>query len=253
MIAGLLARHPARLRARAGDPRHDLVPRRRRPAGVEHADAAGVGEEVTEGDPLLAVDGEFGEVPGHRIVELQPAALPELGDGHRRDRLGGGEPEHQVVGGERLAGAVLAERRVGHPLAAERDVELRPQMEPRRDPRLEGRRRPRQPRPPLARPRDLPRHARSLQPLGGCLGRRRHDGRPPGAARSRGPRSLAAPSGWRRSSSSRWTCRPGGSGGPRPSSGAPGGWGASCWRSSARRRGPASPPWRSRRRPSCDP
>ena len=109
------------------------------------ADAAGMGEEMAEGDPLLAVGRELGDVPRHRIVELQQPALPELRDGHRRHRLGGGEPEHQVIAGERRAGAVLAERRVGHGLAPQRDVELRAEVEPVADPRLDRLPRPGEP------------------------------------------------------------------------------------------------------------
>jgi len=93
VVAGLLPRHPARLRLRAGDAGHDLLPGGGGPAGVEHPDAGGVGEEVAESDPLLAVNGELREMPGDRVVEIQePAlpALPKLRHGHRRHRLGRG-------------------------------------------------------------------------------------------------------------------------------------------------------------------
>ncbi len=68
---------------------------------------------MAHGHPLFAALREFGDVSRDRIVELEPAAFPELADRDRRDRLGGRHPEHQVVPAHRLARASLAEGDIG--------------------------------------------------------------------------------------------------------------------------------------------
>lgn len=96
-----------------------------------------MGEEVAQGDPLLAMDAELGDVLRYRIVQLQLVPLPELGDGNRPHGFGGGEPEHQVVAGERLAGPVLAHGAVSPDFAVEGDVDLGSEVEPFTDPLLD--------------------------------------------------------------------------------------------------------------------
>src|SRR6202166_3280153 len=129
VIAGLAAGHPAWLGPHGGDPGDDRVPAVLGPADVEQANARGVGEQVPQGDRALAVGRELRDVAGHRVVELEPAALPQLGDGDRGHRLAGRQPEHQVVAAQGLAGAAGGPGAVGDRLALAGDIELRAEME----------------------------------------------------------------------------------------------------------------------------
>ncbi len=92
---------------------------------------------MAEGDPFLAMGRELGDVQGDRVVQLQETALPELREGDRRHRLGGGEPEHEMVPRERLAGAVVAQGGVQDGLTFQRDVDLGSEMEAFADPGLD--------------------------------------------------------------------------------------------------------------------
>ena len=64
------------------------------------------------GARVHADGGELGQVPGHRIVELEPALLPQLHQRHPGDRLGHREDLHEGVARHRSAGFAvgLAER-----------------------------------------------------------------------------------------------------------------------------------------------
>ena len=68
-VPGLFARDPATLLPCRTDPGDDLVPRCYRPAGVDPAEAGGMGEDMPEGDRFLAVLSELGNVPGDRVVQ----------------------------------------------------------------------------------------------------------------------------------------------------------------------------------------
>ena len=84
VVARLLARLPARLGPRPADVVDDLLPARLRPADVEQPDAAGVGQHVAQGDPVLAAGAELRQVAGDRIVELEEARAPTAGRWRRR-------------------------------------------------------------------------------------------------------------------------------------------------------------------------
>src|SRR6202040_4144802 len=131
VIAGLAAGHPARLGPHGGDAGDDRVPAVLGPADLEEADARGMGEQMPDGDRALAVRGELRDVAGHRVVELEQAALPQLGDGDRGHRLDGRQPEHQVVAPQRLTGTAVAGRAVGDHLAPAGDVQLGAEMQSR--------------------------------------------------------------------------------------------------------------------------
>ena len=88
------------------------------------ADAGGVGEQVPDGDGVLAPGTELGDVRGDGVVEVEATALPLLGSGDRRDRFGCREPDHQGVGRHGYTGARLASGDVGDNAAVERHVEL---------------------------------------------------------------------------------------------------------------------------------
>ena len=86
-------------------------------------------EQVPDGDAVLAVRAELGEVAHDRVVELERAALPLLRDRHRHARLGHREPDDHRVGGHRRAGAGFADAEVGDRLAVDGHVEHRAGVE----------------------------------------------------------------------------------------------------------------------------
>ena len=90
VVAGLLARLPARLAPHRADARDGLLPLRLGPPHLQRAKAAGVGERVAKRDALLAARAELGHVAGDPIVELEPPALPQLRDGDRGHGLAAG-------------------------------------------------------------------------------------------------------------------------------------------------------------------
>ena len=118
VVAGALARHPVLLGLDAADRLDHLVPvgvaRRVAVQEVGAADARGVGEQVAQRDRVLARLRELGDVLGDRVVELEGAALPLLGDRDRDRGLGHREPGDQRLGSHGHAGARLAGAEVGH-------------------------------------------------------------------------------------------------------------------------------------------
>src|SRR5260370_123280 len=63
VIAGLAAGHPARLGPHGGDAGDDRVPAVLGPADVEQPDARGMGEQVPQGDPALALRRHLPNLP----------------------------------------------------------------------------------------------------------------------------------------------------------------------------------------------
>ncbi len=137
--------HPVRFGLRRADPGDDLVPVRvaGRGAGdgVGTADAGGVGEEMADGDGVLAVGGELGQVVGDAVVEAQVAALPLLRDRHRDARLGHRPPDDHRLGGHGHAGAGVPDAEVGDRGAVDRDVQLGAEVQPALDARRRARQR----------------------------------------------------------------------------------------------------------------
>ena len=93
------------------------------------ADAGGVREQVPDGDLVLAVGRELGEVLGDTVVELERAPLPLLRHRDRHAGLGHREPHDHRVGCHRHAGPRVADPEIGDDLSLDRRVELRAEME----------------------------------------------------------------------------------------------------------------------------
>ena len=78
--------------------RDRVVPWLIAPVQRRAAESGGVGEDMPDGNVAFGVDGEFRNVAGDKIIEIEQSALPKLADRHRRDRLGAGKPEHHRIG-----------------------------------------------------------------------------------------------------------------------------------------------------------
>ena len=89
----------------------------------QHREAAGVGQDVAQRDPLLARAPAV-DVVGDPVVEAEAALLPELQDGDGGERLARGVPEHDVVGAQGPAGGGVADRSVEQELPPQGHVDL---------------------------------------------------------------------------------------------------------------------------------
>ena len=90
-----------------------------RDAGFDHRKAGLMREQLSDGDLLLAGDGELGPVGADLLGELEPSGVDERCDDHRRDAFGHREDAGQIVSAEKTS------RQVGHRFTTPPDAELR--------------------------------------------------------------------------------------------------------------------------------
>jgi hypothetical protein len=98
-------------------------------ARMNQAKAAGVRQDMADGDRLFSPRRKFRNDVRDAIIKVQPPALHQLRDRDGGDGLGRREPQHQRVRRHRDAGAGFADRKISDNLVVMRNENLRADME----------------------------------------------------------------------------------------------------------------------------